>query len=86
MSANKPQPQKGGQKPNKEDKHNKGAQDRDQYGQQAVSKRAETLRISPTISAAAASETSVEVELVRRVVGPVPQPASIPLLLSMARG
>lgn len=34
MSANKPQPQKGGQKPNKEDKHNKGAQDRDQYGQQ----------------------------------------------------
>ena len=32
MSANKPQPQQGGQKPNpnKEDEYNKGQQDRDQ--------------------------------------------------------
>lgn len=34
MSANKPQPQQGGQKPNQEDEFNKGGQNRDQSGQQ----------------------------------------------------
>jgi hypothetical protein len=34
MSANKPQPQKGGQKPNQEDEKNRGSQNRDQQGGQ----------------------------------------------------
>jgi hypothetical protein len=34
MPANKPQPQQGGQKPNKEDEFNQGGQNRDQSGQQ----------------------------------------------------